>query len=73
MNIEKINPDEVRLRLPDVEQLTGMRRSTIYRKIAAGDFPKPLRIGMRCSVWIAGEIRAWNEQQQRIRDNSKAA
>jgi predicted DNA-binding transcriptional regulator AlpA len=30
------------LRLKDVENTVGLKRSTIYRQITAGTFPKPL-------------------------------
>lgn len=47
------------LRMPDVERATGMRRSTIYARIARGEFPAPLRISSHCSVWQLSEIETW--------------
>ena len=46
------------LRLPDVMARTGMRRAFLYREIAAGNFPAPVKIG-RASGWDAGAVDAW--------------
>jgi prophage regulatory protein len=34
-------------RLPTVIQVTGLSRSTIYRMVASGVFPAPVRVGLR--------------------------
>lgn len=47
------------LRLPDVKAKTSLSRSEIYRRIAAGDFPKQRRLSHRVSVWLESEIEAW--------------
>ena len=47
------------LRLPEVERVTGMRRSAIYTRIQQGKFPVPLRISDRCSAWREAEIIEW--------------
>jgi prophage regulatory protein len=39
------------LRLADVLHLTGLSRSSIYLKIANGQFPKQLSLGARS--WLA--------------------
>ncbi|MCS6625400.1 AlpA family phage regulatory protein [Roseibacterium beibuensis] len=48
-------------RLPAVLARTGMSRSWVYQAIAAGRFPKPIKIGS-CSGWYAGQIDSWIEQ-----------
>ena len=53
------------LRLPDVEAVTGYKRSTIYRKIKEGTFPTPISLGERASAWIESEIVAWIEERIR--------
>lgn len=35
------------LRLPAVKDRTGLSRSSVYEKIATGDFPKPISLGAR--------------------------
>jgi prophage regulatory protein len=47
------------LRLPDVSGVTGLSRATIYRKIAANDFPRPMSLGVRASGWLESEVQAW--------------
>lgn len=37
--------------------------STFWRKVAAGEFPKPLKLGERITAWRVGEVRAWIESQ----------
>jgi prophage regulatory protein len=49
------------LRRPIVEQATGDSRSTIYRKIATGLFPKPVQIGGERVAWPANEVAAINQ------------
>lgn len=47
------------LRLPDVIARTGLSKSTIYRLIAAGEFPSPRKLGQRAVAWKASEIAEW--------------
>lgn len=47
-------------RRPIVEQATGDSRTTIYRKIKAGLFTKPVKIGGERVAWPANEIEAIN-------------
>lgn len=51
------------LRLPEVKRRTGKSRSALYRAVAAGEFPRPVRVGKNTSVWIESEVaerqRAW--------------
>ena len=51
------------LRLPAVKARTGLSRSTIYLRIAEGDFPKSISLGGRAVGWIESEIQAWVQQQ----------
>lgn len=52
------------LRRKDVEQKTGLARSTIYARVQQGTFPPPVQLGSRHSVgWIAEEIDVWLRAQ----------
>ena len=51
------------LRLPAVQQRTGLSRSTIYLRISEGSFPKPISLGGRAVGWIDEEINEWLNQQ----------
>jgi prophage regulatory protein len=46
-------------RRPDVEQLVGLSRSTIYAMMAEGSFPKPLRLGKRAVGWRERDLQRW--------------
>lgn len=47
------------LRLPTVLQRTGLSRSTLYRKISDGTFPRQIKISERCAGWRSSAINAW--------------
>lgn len=46
------------LRIPAVMKKVGLRRTAIYDKINAGDFPAPIKLG-NVSVWLESELDAW--------------
>lgn len=50
------------LRLPEVEGMVGMKRSTIYSRIADGRFPEPVKNGSRIAAWRESDVRAWLEK-----------
>ncbi|KRV02456.1 phage transcriptional regulator AlpA [Pseudomonas aeruginosa] len=47
------------IRLKEVIESTGLARSTIYKYIAEGTFPKPVSLGDRCVGWVDGEVHDW--------------
>ncbi|MSQ77645.1 MAG: AlpA family phage regulatory protein [Nitrospiraceae bacterium] len=47
------------LRLKDLQQRITLSRSTIYAKIAAGDFPAPIALGPRAVGWLAADVQKW--------------
>ena len=47
------------LRLHDVISRTGLGRSTIYRRLAEGSFPRPVGLGVRAIAWRETEINEW--------------
>lgn len=51
--------EERLLRLPAVENLTGLKRSHIYALALRGDFPQPIKIGARASAWPASQVHEW--------------
>jgi prophage regulatory protein len=52
------DPDRI-LRLPSVIERTGLSRSTLYRKMQLGTFPKQLRISTRCAGWRESDVEVW--------------
>lgn len=51
------------MRLPEVERVTGYKRSSIYALAARGEFPQPVKLGRRASAWVEAEINTWIEQR----------
>ena len=47
------------VRRREVEQLVGLRKSAIFRRINAGDFPAPAPLGERVRRWARHEIAGW--------------
>ena len=61
------------LRLREVCRRTCKSRSEIYRRIAAGDFPQPVKLGERASAWPEHEVNAWIASRIAARDAKGAA
>lgn len=57
--------DDPRLlaRLPVVLRVTGLGRSTIYRWIADGSFPAPVRLGPRAVAWRWSDLDRWTQSR----------
>lgn len=61
------------IRLKEVERRTGLKRSTIYDKMAQkssrfdGAFPKQVRLGVSSVGWYESEIEAWLDERKRTR------
>jgi prophage regulatory protein len=47
------------LRLPLVEDRTGLGKSSIYAGVKAGTFPAPVRLSARAVAWRESEIDQW--------------
>ena len=47
------------MRLKEVMAATGLGRSTLYKYIAAGQFPEPVALGGRSVAWVADEVDEW--------------
>lgn len=62
METEKI------IRLPEVKASTGLGRSTIYRRMATGDFPHSIPLGGDRVGWMESEIQAWIKDRVVQRD-----
>lgn len=51
--------DERIIRLKTVLARTGLSRSTLYRMIASGTFPRQQRIGVQATGWYQSEVEQW--------------
>jgi len=47
------------IRLTKVMDYTGLARSTIYKYIAEGTFPRPVSLGSRAAAWVESEVQEW--------------
>jgi prophage regulatory protein len=61
------------MKLTDVTRATGLGRSTVYRKIAEGNFPAPLRLSAGCVRWDAESLEAWKSTLKAANDNRPAS
>lgn len=65
----KVMPEQI-LRLRAVMGVTSMSRSTIYKRIEQGLFPRPIQLGVRMIGWRESEVAKINAA--RIRGESSA-
>lgn len=47
------------IRLPEVVARVGIKRSTIYQRMAEGRFPRARSLGPKSAVWVESEIDDW--------------
>ncbi len=53
------NAEPAFYRLADVVRITALSRSSIYRRIAAGEFPPQVSLGGRATGWRREALQAW--------------
>jgi len=51
------------LRRDQVEQATGLPRSTLYAMISRGEFPRPVRLGLRSVGWFEQDVADWQKSR----------
>ena len=74
----KHTPQKRFIRLPEVLSRTGYGRTTIYRKMEDGSFPKSIKLGgaptdpckfdCRAIAWIEEEVEQWIDSRIDERD-----
>jgi len=47
------------LRIAEVMERVGLRRTQLYKLERCGEFPVRLKLGKRASGWLESEITAW--------------
>lgn len=55
-----LQPTDAILRMSAVRRRTGLGRSTIYRLVAANQFPAPVRLTGRAIGWRSADIERWS-------------
>ena len=48
----------------EVQELTGLSRSTIYRQVKRGDFPRPKMISERKVGFLQTDLESWIQERQ---------
>ena len=71
--MEKKSPHKRLIRLPEVLTRTGYGRTSIYRKMEDGSFPKSIKLGgppldpsafdSRAVAWIEDDVDQWIESR----------
>ncbi|RBP80830.1 AlpA family transcriptional regulator [Shewanella putrefaciens] len=56
------------IRLKNVIDTTGLARSTIYKYIDKGIFPKAVTLGGRVVAWVESEVQEWILERIQERD-----
>ena len=59
------------IRRPRVREITGLGDSSLYERMAAGTFPRPVPLGGRAVGWIESEVEEWIDA--RIAEREAAA
>ena len=56
------------IRRSKLEERLGLSRSSIYKMMADGRFPRPIKLGRRSVGWRAVEIERWLDEMQEASD-----
>jgi len=61
------------LRLPEVLEFVGLRRTQLMHYVACGEFPAPIRItnSGRAIGWLESELLAWRATRVAARKRKK--
>lgn len=51
------------LRLPQVMEVTGLAKSTVWLWVKQGKLPSPIKLSPRVTVWRQSEIDEWVNSQ----------
>ena len=65
------HPQKV-IRLAELTQFTGLRKTQIALLISEGRFPRPVTLSARRKCWLAREIAVWQSERIAERDGTAA-
>ena len=51
------------IRVPQFVEMKGLAKSTIYKWIRLGEFPKQIQLGWKSVVWNERDVIDWMNQQ----------
>lgn len=58
-----MSSDEKIIRLPQVMEKVGLKKSAIYKLINEGSFPAQIKLGKRASGWLESDVQVWIMKQ----------
>ena len=58
-----MSPNDKIIRLPQVEEAVGLKKSAIYKLIKAGDFPAQIKLGKHASGWLESAVQTWIQKK----------
>lgn len=61
------------IRLPQVLALVPISRTTLWRHVAAGTFPAPVKLFASVTAWRVEDVRSWIDAQSGSTPNRKMA
>ena len=59
------------IRMPVLEDTTGLKKSKLYELMRDGLFPKPIILHGRSRGWLEGEINNWLAERIAERDSKQ--
>ena len=59
MSYEPVAGADELLNVREVSKIVKMATSSIYRYVARGEFPEPVKLSSRMTRWRRSEIQAW--------------
>lgn len=62
MNLYTLPPQGMS-RAKDILPLLPFGKTTLWRKVKNGQFPKPTQLSTHCTVWKNSDVLAWIAQQ----------
>lgn len=47
------------LRIKQILEIVPIGRSTVWKMVSEGRFPRPLKLSERCTVWRETDVQQW--------------
>lgn len=54
-----MNANDKIIRLPEVLDKVGLKKSAVYKLIKEGDFPAQIKLGKHASGWLESDVQVW--------------
>ena len=55
------------LRIPEVLDLVGLKKATLYQLLRTGQFPRSVKITSRAVGWVEEEVQQWLAERRNRR------